>query len=154
MGLFEFVVGECICWWHHNTNPGYQVQPFFSRRISQADCSIHIKLNYWKIEEIYYIYLSTPYVFCTLSLLNGNNEPSSSTICDTISSKVENLSPLEFTSNRSLKLVCSKNPESRWARWWLLIVLALTSLQNKLKSTGCGSLLSSSSSTSVWLSAT
>jgi len=25
MGLFEFVVGEWICWWRHNTNPGYQV---------------------------------------------------------------------------------------------------------------------------------
>jgi len=25
MGLFEFVVGETICWWRHNTNPGYQV---------------------------------------------------------------------------------------------------------------------------------
>jgi len=22
---FEFVVGEWICWWCHNTNPGYQV---------------------------------------------------------------------------------------------------------------------------------
>ena len=25
MGLFEFVVGKWICWWHHNTKPGYQV---------------------------------------------------------------------------------------------------------------------------------
>jgi len=25
MGLFEFDVGEWICWWGHNTNPGYQV---------------------------------------------------------------------------------------------------------------------------------
>jgi len=23
MGLSEFIVGEWICWWHHNTNPGY-----------------------------------------------------------------------------------------------------------------------------------
>jgi len=23
MGLFEFVVGEWICWWRRNTNPGY-----------------------------------------------------------------------------------------------------------------------------------
>jgi len=23
--LFEFVVGEWICWWRHNINPGYQV---------------------------------------------------------------------------------------------------------------------------------
>jgi len=25
MGLFEFVIGEWICWWRHNTNPGHQV---------------------------------------------------------------------------------------------------------------------------------
>jgi len=25
MGLFEFVVGEWICWWRHNTNTGYRV---------------------------------------------------------------------------------------------------------------------------------
>jgi len=25
MGLLEFVVGEWICWWRHNTNRGYQV---------------------------------------------------------------------------------------------------------------------------------
>jgi len=25
MELFEFVVGKWICWWHHKTNPGYQV---------------------------------------------------------------------------------------------------------------------------------
>jgi len=25
MGLFEFVVGEWICWRSHNTNPGYLV---------------------------------------------------------------------------------------------------------------------------------
>jgi len=25
MGVFEFVDGEWICWWRHNTNPGYQV---------------------------------------------------------------------------------------------------------------------------------
>jgi hypothetical protein len=24
IGLFEFVVGERICWRHHNINPGYQ----------------------------------------------------------------------------------------------------------------------------------
>jgi len=29
MELFEFVVSEWIYWWRHNTNPGYQVQPFF-----------------------------------------------------------------------------------------------------------------------------
>jgi hypothetical protein len=27
MWLFEFVVSESICWWRHNTNPGYRVQP-------------------------------------------------------------------------------------------------------------------------------
>ena len=25
MGLFEFAVGECICWRRHNTNPDYQI---------------------------------------------------------------------------------------------------------------------------------
>jgi len=25
MGLFEFAVGEWICWLRHNTKPGYQV---------------------------------------------------------------------------------------------------------------------------------
>ena len=25
MGLFEFVCGECIRRWSHNTNPGYHV---------------------------------------------------------------------------------------------------------------------------------
>jgi len=25
MRLFEFFIGECICWRRHNTNPGYQV---------------------------------------------------------------------------------------------------------------------------------
>jgi len=25
MELFEFIVGEWICRWRHNTNPGYQV---------------------------------------------------------------------------------------------------------------------------------
>jgi hypothetical protein len=25
MWLFEFVVGEWIRWWSHNTNPGYQI---------------------------------------------------------------------------------------------------------------------------------
>jgi len=25
MRLLEFVVGEWICWWRHNTKPGYQV---------------------------------------------------------------------------------------------------------------------------------
>jgi len=25
MGLFEFVIGERICWWRHNTNQCYQI---------------------------------------------------------------------------------------------------------------------------------
>ena len=50
MGLFEFVIGELIFWWRHNTNPDYEVHfcitKFFSRRIKQSDCSFHNKLNY------------------------------------------------------------------------------------------------------------
>jgi hypothetical protein len=45
MGLFEFVVGEWIYWWCQNTNQVIKYNQFFSRRISQSNCSIHIKLN-------------------------------------------------------------------------------------------------------------
>ena len=48
IGIFEFVVGVWIFLWHHNTIPGYlsSITIFFSRRISQSNCSFQLKLNY------------------------------------------------------------------------------------------------------------
>ena len=53
MWLFEFVVGEWICVWRHNTNPRLSsITKIFSRRISQSECSIKIKLNYFNIYSL------------------------------------------------------------------------------------------------------
>jgi hypothetical protein len=48
---FEFVVSEWICRRRHNTNPVIKYNQCCSRWISQSDCSIHIKLNYYRIEK-------------------------------------------------------------------------------------------------------
>jgi hypothetical protein len=42
MGLFEFVIGRWIFWWHHNTNPGNQVPPIFL----QADQPIRLQYSH------------------------------------------------------------------------------------------------------------
>jgi hypothetical protein len=41
MWLFEFVVGEWISWWRHNTNPGYQ----YSKNFLQADQPIRLQYS-------------------------------------------------------------------------------------------------------------
>ena len=52
MWLFEFVVGGWTRWWRHNDQPRLSsITKIFSRRISQSDWNIQIKLNYMCIPE-------------------------------------------------------------------------------------------------------
>jgi hypothetical protein len=57
MGLFEFVVGEWICWQCHNTNPGYQVQCITNvapgRSANEIAASHQINIKYHMYLELF-----------------------------------------------------------------------------------------------------
>ena len=45
MGLFEFVIGELIFWWRHNTNPDYEVHFCINQIFLQADQAIRLQFS-------------------------------------------------------------------------------------------------------------
>jgi hypothetical protein len=65
-----------ICRRRHNTNPVYQVQnmynQYYSRQISQSDCSIHIKSNYLSNIQYMYIIVSNDNLLYTMYKPNQN----------------------------------------------------------------------------------
>jgi hypothetical protein len=72
MWLFEFVVGEWIRWWHHNTNQLLSIAKIFSRRISQSACSTQTELNYYCISSLKLRHLLSYCDFILLTLWHDN----------------------------------------------------------------------------------